>query len=66
MSTGIAAGISAFLILPTYLALKTNTVETTVKPNPLPDTHTFEIYLRFFNGAFDSLINGHQVFMQVY
>ena len=57
MSTGIAAGISAFLILPTYLALKTNTVETT-EPAALPDSHIFEIYLKFFNGTFDSLVNG--------
>lgn len=57
MSTAIAAGLSAFLILPTYIALKTNAVESAT-PKPLPGIHMFDLYAKFFNSSFDSLVDG--------
>lgn len=57
ISTGIAAGLSAFLILPTYLAIKTNTAENT-ELQAIPNIHILDLYFKFINGSYDSIING--------
>jgi uncharacterized membrane protein YfhO len=57
LSTGIAAGLSAFLLLPTYKTIKANTIENTV-PQVIPDINILDLYLKFFNGSFDSVVNG--------
>jgi uncharacterized membrane protein YfhO len=56
-STAIAAGLSAFLILPTYLVIKANHGDP-AQPQILPKIHLFNYYLKFFNGTYDSLIDG--------
>lgn len=59
MGTGLAAGMSAFITLPTYMDLKSNFVERAKLPfSTAFNFDLVEFYTRFFNGVVDTTVNG--------
>lgn len=59
IGTGLAAGMAAFIILPTYMDLKSNFVERTKMPfSTAFNFDLFDFYSRFFNGVIDTTVNG--------
>lgn len=57
--TGLAAGMSAFITLPTYMDLKSNFAERTKLPfSTAFNFDPFDFYSRFFNGITDTTVNG--------
>lgn len=57
--TFLAAGISAIMTVPTFLALRSNYVNDSF--NIIDHTFTFNLldfYSRLFNGVYDSIVNG--------